>query len=182
MDAKLILAGLGGQGVLFATRVFSETALALGYDVLGSETHGMSQRGGSVISHLKLGAYDSPLVRQGTADVLFAFEEQEAYRTLAFLRHGGLCFVNSARDGFWDQAVARYMAENDITAHVYAADSAALALGSPRSANLALLGYSTSVTETPFSHDQVRATIERITPPGFRESNLGAFDAGYRRQ
>ena len=182
MDAKLILAGLGGQGVLFATRVFSETALALGYDVLGSETHGMSQRGGSVISHLKLGAYDSPLVRQGTADVLFSFDEQEAYRTLAFLRRGGVCFVNGARGDFWDEGVARYMAENNITAHVYGADSVALALGSPRSANLALLGYGTSVTEAPFSHDQVRATIERITPREFREANLGAFDAGYRRQ
>jgi len=182
MDAKLILAGLGGQGVLFATRVFSETALALGYEILGSETHGMSQRGGSVISHLKLGAYDSPLVRQGTADILFAFDEQEAYRTLAFLRRGGLCFVNSARGDFWDEGVARYMAENDITAYSYGADSVGLELGSPRSANLALLGYGTSVTETPFGHDQVRATIERITPPGFREANLVAFDAGYRRQ
>ncbi len=182
MDAKLILAGLGGQGVLFATRVFSETALALGYDVLGSETHGMSQRGGSVISHLKLGAYASPLVRHGTADVLFAFDGQEAYRTLAFLRRGGLCFVNSPRDGSWDEGVARYMTENDIAAYSYGADRVALELGAPRSANLALLGFSTSVSETPFGHDQLRATIERITPPGFREANLAAFDAGYRRQ
>jgi indolepyruvate ferredoxin oxidoreductase beta subunit len=102
MDLKLILSGIGGQGVLFATSVFSETALSLGYDVLGSETHGMSQRGGSVISHLKIGAYESPLVRQGTADVLLAFDEDEAYRTLGFLTRGGLCFVNSARSDFWD--------------------------------------------------------------------------------
>jgi indolepyruvate ferredoxin oxidoreductase beta subunit len=182
MDAKLILAGLGGQGVLFATRVFSETALALGYDVLGSETHGMSQRGGSVISHLKLGSYASPLVRHGTADVLLAFDEQEAYRTLAFLRRGGLCFVNSAHGDFWNEGVARYMAENDITAHSYGADRVALELGFPRSANLALLGFSTSVPEMPFGHDQLRATIERITPAAFREANLAAFDAGYRRQ
>jgi Pyruvate/2-oxoacid:ferredoxin oxidoreductase gamma subunit len=67
-------------------------------------------------------------------------------------------------------------------AHSFGADRVALELSVPRSANLALLGFSTSVSEIPFGHDQLRATIERITPPGFREANLAAFDAGYRRQ
>ena len=180
-DLKLILSGVGGQGVLFATKVFSETALALGYDVLGSETHGMSQRGGSVISHLKIGTRESPLVRQGTADLLLAFDEQEAYRTLAFLKQGGLCFVNSGRGDFWDEGVKAYLAKNGIAAHSYPADGVALALGSPRSANLVLIGYALSAPDMPFDHDQIRATIERITPPRFRDANLDAFEAGYRR-
>jgi indolepyruvate ferredoxin oxidoreductase beta subunit len=180
-DLKLILSGVGGQGVLFATKVFSETALALGYDVIGSETHGMSQRGGSVISHLKIGAYESPLVRQGTADVLLAFDEQEAYRTLAFLKQGGLCFVNSARGDLWDEGVKGYLAQNGITAHSHPADKVALALGTPRSANLLLIGYALSVPGMPFDHDLIRATVERITPPRFRDANLEAFEAGYRR-
>lgn len=182
MDLKLILAGIGGQGVLFATSVFSETALSLGHDVLGSETHGMSQRGGSVISHLKIGRYESPLVRQGTADVLMAFDEDEAYRTLAFLKRGGLCFVNSARGGLCDEGVKGYLTKNGIVAHSYPADEVALSMGSARSTNLVLIGHSLSFLGLPFEAEQIRGTIERISPPRFRELNLGAFEAGLRRQ
>ena len=182
MDLKLILSGIGGQGVLFATSAFSETALALGYDVLGSETHGMSQRGGSVISHLKIGAYESPLVRQGTADVLMAFDEDEAYRTLTFLKRGGLCFVNSAHGDFWDEGVKEYLTKNGIAAHCFPADEVALSMGSARSANLVLIGHALSVPGLPFEPEQISGTIERISPPRFRESNLRAFEAGLRRQ
>jgi indolepyruvate ferredoxin oxidoreductase beta subunit len=182
IDSKLILSGVGGQGVLFATSVFSETALALGCDVLGSETHGMSQRGGSVISHLKIGDYDSPLIRSGTADVLLAFDEQEAYRTLSFVRRDGLCFVNSARGDFWDEGVKGYLTGSGILAESWPADEIALRLGSPRSANLVLIGYALSVPGVPFGYEQVRGTIERITPPRFKDLNLEAFEAGYRRE
>jgi indolepyruvate ferredoxin oxidoreductase beta subunit len=182
IDLSLILSGVGGQGVLFATSVFSETALALGYDVLGSETHGMSQRGGSVISHLKIGSYQSPLVRRGTADVLLAFDEQEAYRTLSFLRRDGHCFVNSGRGDFWDPGVKGYLAKNGIVAHSFPADEVALRLSSPRSANLVLIGFALSMDGVPFHHDRIRETIERITPPRFEELNLEAFEAGYRRE
>lgn len=182
MDLKMILAGVGGQGVLFATRVFSETALALGYDVLGSETHGMSQRGGSVVSHLKIDGYESPLIRQGTADVLLSFDEDEAYRTLAFVRRGGLCFVNSPHGDFWDNGVKAYLTKNNIAVHSLAADEIALELGSPRSANLALIGYAVSVPEVRFGYDEIKATIERISPSRFKEVNLRAFEGGYGRK
>jgi indolepyruvate ferredoxin oxidoreductase beta subunit len=181
-DTRLVLAGVGGQGVLFATKVFSETALALGYEILGSETHGMSQRGGSVVSHLKIGACESPLVRQGTADVLLAFDGQEAYRTLGFVKRGGLCFVNNPSDASWDRGIDGYLEKNEIAAYTYAADEAALEVGSPRSANLALIGYALSVPETPFDYEQIRGTIERISPPRFTTANLKALDAGYRRE
>jgi indolepyruvate ferredoxin oxidoreductase beta subunit len=189
MDLKLILAGVGGQGILFATRVFSETALAQGYDVLGSETHGMSQRGGSVISHLKIGPYESPLIRHGTADVLLAFDSDEVYRTLAFIGRGGLCLVNSSRRDFWDKGVKAYLAENEIAAHTFAADRIAMELGSPRSANLALIGFAVSMPDMPFGdaqggpfgHDEIKATIERITPSRFKKVNLKAFEDGYGR-
>ncbi len=182
IDLKLILAGVGGQGILFATRIFSETALAQGYDVLGSETHGMSQRGGSVISHLKIGPYQSPLIRHGTADVLLSFDQDEAYRTLAFVKRGGLCFVNSPKSDFWDAGVKAYLEKNDIAAHTFAADKIAMGLGSPRSANLALIGYAVSMPQTLFSHDEIKATIERISPSRFKEVNLKAFESGYGRR
>ena len=75
MRTQMILAGVGGQGILFATKIFSELGLKIGLSVTGSETHGMSQRGGSVISHLKLGSFHSPLIRTGSADLLYSFDK-----------------------------------------------------------------------------------------------------------
>ncbi|MCK4556295.1 MAG: 2-oxoacid:acceptor oxidoreductase family protein, partial [Candidatus Aminicenantes bacterium] len=75
MKVQIVLAGIGGQGILFSSKIFSELGMKLGFDIMGSETHGMSQRGGSVIAHLKLGKFQSPVIRTGTADVLYSFEE-----------------------------------------------------------------------------------------------------------
>ena len=180
MNLQLILSGVGGQGILFATRIFSTLALEQGYNVIGSETHGMAQRGGSVISHLKVGDYSSPLVRQGTADLLLSFDRDEAYRTLGFLKRGGLCFVNSPKEDFWDPSIKGYLEKNEIRAYSFPADKVALALGAPRSANLALIGYALSVPGVPFTYEDIRETIVRVSPPRFRDVNLTAFDTGYR--
>ena len=180
MNLKLILSGVGGQGILFSTRIFTELALEKGYNVIGSEIHGMAQRGGSVISHVKIGDYSSPLVRKGTADILFAFDQDEACRTLAFLKRGGLCFVNSSKEDFWAPAIKAYLEKNEIRAYSFPADKVALALGVPRSANLALIGYALSVPDVPFSYQDLRETIVRLSPPQFIEANLSAFDTGYR--
>ena len=180
MDLQLILSGVGGQGILFATRIFSTLALEQGYNVIGSETHGMAQRGGSVISHLKIGDYSSPLVRQGTADILLSFDRDEAYRTLGYLKRGGLCFVNSLKEDFWGPGIKGYLEKNEIRAYSFPADKVALALGAPRSANLALIGYALSVPDVPFTYEDIKETIVRVSPPRFRDVNLQAFDTGYR--
>lgn len=198
MNLQLILSGVGGQGILFATRIFSELALEQGYHVIGSETHGMAQRGGSVISHLKIGDYSSPLVRQGTADILLSFDRDEAYRTLGFLKRGGSCFVNSLKEDFWDPGIKGYLEKNEIRAYSFPADKVALALGAPWSANLALIGYAVrlsglraepqskphdealSAPDVPFTYEDVRETIVRVSPSRFRDVNLQAFDTGYR--
>ena len=180
MNLQMILSGVGGQGILFSTRIFTTLALEQGYNVIGSETHGMAQRGGSVISHLKIGDYSSPLVRQGTADILLSFDRDEAYRTLSFLKRGGLCFVNSPKEDFWDPGIKGYLEKNEIRAYSFPADKVALALGAPRSANLALIGYTLSVPDVPFTYEDIRETIVRVSPPRFRDVNLRAFDTGYR--
>jgi indolepyruvate ferredoxin oxidoreductase beta subunit len=180
MNLRLILSGVGGQGILFSTRIFTTLALGKGYNVIGSETHGMAQRGGSVISHLKIGDYSSPLVRRGTADILLSFDRDEAYRTLGFLKRGGLCFVNSPKEDFWDARVKDYLEKNEIMACSFPADKVALALGAPRSANLALIGYALSVPDVPFPYEDVRETIVQVSPSRFRDVNLQAFDTGYR--
>jgi indolepyruvate ferredoxin oxidoreductase beta subunit len=180
MNLQLILSGVGGQGILFSTGIFTTLALEKGYNVIGSETHGMAQRGGSVISHLKIGDYSSPLVRQGTADILLSFDRDEVYRTLGFLKRGGLCFVNSPKEDFWDAGMKDYLEKNEIRAYSFPADKVALALGAPRSANLALIGYALSVPDVPFTYEDIKETIVRVSPPRFRDANLSAFETGYR--
>ena len=114
MKVQIILAGIGGQGVLFSSKIFSELGLKLDLDVIGSETHGMSQRGGSVIAHLKLGKFQSPMIRIGTGDILYSFEENETYRTLRFLRKGGICFANLEDSSRFDQKVLDYLKKKGI--------------------------------------------------------------------
>jgi len=184
MRIQMIISGVGGQGVLFATRVFSAMALAEGYPLIGSETHGMSQRGGSVITHLKIGEFDSPLVKKGDADVLFSLEKNEAYKTLSFVkqgggdRQGGLCFVNAPDSDSMDKGIKAYLKEKGIEMHLFGADQVARQMGSLRSANIALIGFACAHPRLPFSHDTVRAAIENITPGQFQDVTLGIFDKG----
>ena len=115
MKVQIILAGIGGQGILFSSKIFSELGLKLGLDVIGSETHGMSQRGGSVIAHLKIGHFQSPMIRSGTADFLYSFEENETYRTLKFLRKGGVCFADLVSVDRLDIKVLNHLKDKEIS-------------------------------------------------------------------
>jgi indolepyruvate ferredoxin oxidoreductase beta subunit len=182
MRVQLIISGVGGQGVLFATRIFSTMALHEGLPLIGSETHGMSQRGGSVITHLKIGGFDSPLVRKGCADLLFALEKNEAYKALSFVKEakghdsGGICFVNAQEPDYMNRQVCDYLSEHGIEVHVFAADHVAREMGSPRSANIGLIGFACAHPRLPFGHTQMRAAIEAITPAPFQGISLRIFD------
>lgn len=176
VDLKLVLAGVGGQGVLFATRLLSETAQALGVDFISSEIHGMSQRGGSVVSHLKIGPYESPLVRQGSADALLAFTLDEGYRNLGFLRSGGDWVVNCPAPEALNGGIRAYLAERGVRLHTLDADG--LARESPRVANVALVGFATGRGALPLPAASLKATLEAISPALFRALNLEAFQRG----
>ncbi|MCK5916637.1 MAG: 2-oxoacid:acceptor oxidoreductase family protein, partial [Deltaproteobacteria bacterium] len=95
-DCKLIIAGLGGQGVVFLSRLIGQTALLAGDDFITYESHGMAMRGGSVSSQVKIGKYNSPLIGAGTADILLVLAPGEYERNQHFLKPGGLALVNSA--------------------------------------------------------------------------------------
>ena len=179
MQLKLVIVGIGGQGVLFATRILSETALALGHEIIGAETHGMSQRGGSVISHLKIGAQGGPLVRQGTADVFLALDPDEGYKALSFLRDGGAGFVNTGRPGYPQPDIAAHLAERNIELHVLNADAIAMELGSPALANVALIGFALAHPALPFSYADVQETLTHVSKERFRAPNLKALARGY---
>lgn len=176
---NVVLCGLGGQGILFMTKVLAQAGLEKGLNVMGAETHGMAQRGGSVVSHLRFGGASGSLVMADSAHFLMALEEIEAYRNLPFLARGGRMYVNTGSSGFPRQEVRDYLARKEILARSLPGTAVAQERGAPLSSNLALLGYFSAFGEGPISHDEMRATIERISPERFRETNLGIFDAGY---
>jgi len=132
MRRQMVLSGVGGQGVLFLSRLLAEAAIACGFPVLTSETHGMAQRGGVVVSHLKVGGFDSPLVRAGRADLLLVLKEENVALHREFLADGGAMIVN---------APAPIEAGSRVRVHTVDADALALAAGVPHAANLVLLGF-----------------------------------------
>lgn len=177
---QIVLAGIGGQGILFSSRIFSELGLRLGLDIMGSETHGMSQRGGSVIAHLKLGKFQSPLIRAGAADILYSFDLNETYRTLRFLRRGGLCFANLVSEDLFDKRVLDHLKKKKITFRSYDATGVASKIGSIRSANIVLIGYSVGTGLVPFEYKELRYVLGLVSRKKDLKKNIKAFDAGFR--
>jgi len=178
---NIALCGLGGQGILFMTKVLAQTALDKGFNVMGAETHGMAQRGGSVISHLRLGDVESSLVRTGSAGFLLSLDENEGYRNLPFLTMGAWFFVNTDSHNFPKEEVKSFLDKREIGHRSVPAGAIAQGLGAPLSSNLALLGYFTAFGEAPVTHEEMRNTVEKISPDQFREINLKVFDAGRER-
>ncbi len=174
-----VLTGLGGQGILFMTKVLATTALNKGYNILGAETHGMAQRGGSVVSHLRVGEARSSLIRAGAADFLISMDESEAYRYLPYLRKGGKLFANAPSTAFPDEKVATYLEKNEIEPRAMEASKTAMDLGSPRSTNLAMVAFYAAFDCGPLNADELRATVDSMSPGPFKEKNLKIFDSCY---
>ena len=178
MNLQIILAGIGGQGILFSSKVFSELGLKMGLGIMGSETHGMSQRGGSVIAHLKLGKFQSPLIRKGAADILYSFEENETYNTLKFLKRGGICFVNLESVDQFSKSILKFLREKEITFRAYDATGAASNIGSIRSANIVLIGYSVGTGLVPFKYEDMKYVLELVSREKNLKVNLKALELG----
>ncbi len=178
---NIILCGLGGQGILFLSRVLAQGALDKGFNIMGAETHGMAQRGGSVISHLRIGKTESSLVRAGSAQFLLSLEENESYRNLPFLSRGAGLYVNTNSRHFPREEVREFLNKRKIIYRSVPAGTIAQDLGAPMSSNLALLGYFSAFGEGPVKKDELRATIKNISPDRFKEINLNVFDAGFEK-
>ncbi|HUU40392.1 MAG TPA: indolepyruvate oxidoreductase subunit beta [Desulfatiglandales bacterium] len=178
---NIVLCGLGGQGILFMTKVLSWAAVNKGLNILGAETHGMAQRGGSVTSHLRLGDVESSLVRAGTAHFLISLDDVEAYRNLPFLAKGAEMYVNASSELFPEERVRLFLDSRRITYRTIPAEKMAQELGAPLSSNLALLGYFSAFRKGPLTYKSLRTTIEEISPDPFKEINFTIFDAGYKR-
>jgi indolepyruvate ferredoxin oxidoreductase beta subunit len=175
---NMVLCGLGGQGILFMTKVLAQTALARGMNVMGAETHGMAQRGGSVVSHLRLGDVNSSLVNAGACQQLLALDEHEAYRNLPFLAPGGQLYANASPSSFPDERVRAYLEEQQIQCRTVDAGKIALDLDAPMAVNLALIGFMSTSPASPFTTAEIRATIDAVSPDRFKPTNFKVFDAG----
>jgi indolepyruvate ferredoxin oxidoreductase beta subunit len=178
MRLQIVLVGVGGGGIIFATKMLAQTALRQGIEVIGSETHGMSQRGGSVISHLKLGGFQSPLVRRGAADVLIAFNAGEAFKSVDYLADGGKCVVNATADQFPNETLKTHMAQHGIEYALLAADAARLEIGASGAMNMVMLGFAAGIGALPFGPDQLIETAGFIGSMNQRATNQAALRQG----
>jgi indolepyruvate ferredoxin oxidoreductase beta subunit len=135
---QLIISGVGGQGVLFVTRLLAEAAILRGFAVFTSETHGMAQRGGTVLSHLKVGDYASPLIRPAQADGLLVLKAENLTQHGAFLKDSGWVIANGKND-----------IKNDHKMLLDAVDADTLAqeIGNPKAVNLIVLGFALAMAE-----------------------------------
>lgn len=173
---RIVVAGLGGQGVLFTTRLLAETALSLGWQALSSETHGMAQRGGSVAASLAIGSYRCALVLPGEADLLLALDAGEAARNIQFLGPGGHCLVSASEP--WAPEVLQAAAEGGVGLHTVDAAGIALRMDAPVLANIALLGGLSSLAFSPVPAQALEQALRRRSPARLLERNLAAFAAG----
>jgi indolepyruvate ferredoxin oxidoreductase beta subunit len=177
---NIVLCGLGGQGILFMTRVLAEAAIDKGFKVMGAETHGMAQRGGSVVSHLRFGDVEGSMVRSGTAHFLISLDETEAYRNLPFVSTAGKLFVNTNTKDFPRQEIKTFLEYRHIVSRAVHASLIARHLGAPRSSNLALLGFFSAFEQGPFVYGELKMTVEKISPSKLKQINCTVFDAGYK--
>ena len=182
----LVIVGVGGQGTLLASKILGRLALKAGCGVKVSEVHGMSQRGGSVITHVRVGdRVHSPIVAIGEADYLLSFEQLEAARAAAFLKPDGVAIVNTQR--ILPMPVitgAAAYPENPLAAlpKVEGADALTIAVecGSQKALNLVLLGMLSR--HLPFEPEVWQEAIAACVPAKTLETNLAAFRRGRELQ
>ncbi len=187
---NIIISGVGGQGIITASEILSEVALFNGFDVKKSEVHGMSQRGGSVVSHVRFGEkVYSPLIEKGTCDVILAFEKAEALRWVHYLKPGGgIVIVNDLEiiPNMVSLGLDTYPENIEdtlkrVASKVFVMDGIEIAkeAGDPRTANTALLGALSNYL--PFSEESWIEVIKRRVKPNTIEANLKAFKMGRER-
>jgi indolepyruvate ferredoxin oxidoreductase beta subunit len=185
---SILITGVGGQGIIFASRVLAKIALESGYEVKVSEVHGMAQRGGSVVTHLRFGKHVySPLISQGEADFIIGFEKLEAMRCLLFLKPDGCLIVNDQvinplpvllGKAAYPEDVDSYISGHPDRVRLVQALYMARELGDPRVVNIILLGVLAQYLDFPLNDWQ--QAIEKCVRPQFVELNRLAFQAGLK--
>ena len=183
---SIMILGVGGQGSLLASRLLGNVLLAKGFDVKVSEVHGMSQRGGSVVTYVKYGdEVCSPVIEKGEADVIISFELLESARWLPYLKKGGKLITSTQQldpmpvitgAAQYPQNIAAKIKEMGV--EVTAVDALGLAeqAGNAKASNVVLMGVVSAQTE--FEEQLWQNAIEQCVPPKFLELNKKAFELG----
>lgn len=184
---NVLIAGVGGQGTLLASRVLGRYALEQGSDCKLNEVHGMSQRGGSVVTHVRIGdKVYSPVIEAGGADVLLAFEALEAARYAHYVRKGGVIIASTQKtmpmsvvtgSAKYPEDILDKLAEMGY--NVVKVDAAGIAerAGNIRAANIVMIGCMAKLTGIDCG--QMKKAVEESVPQKSLEVNLKAFDEGY---
>ena len=186
MTKNIMIVGVGGQGTLLTSRIIGKAALSAGLDVKISEVHGMAQRGGSVVTFVRFGdKVCEPVVEEGQADVIIAFERLEALRYAHFLKKEGTLIVNDARidpmtvvigaKEYPENILAKLQENHEL--HAIDGQKLALELGNSKVLNSVVLGFAASFIG--FSKELWLDTVASTVPPKTVEINKKAFELGY---
>ena len=186
---NIMIVGVGGQGTLLASRILGNVVINQGYDVKVSEVHGMSQRGGSVITYVKYGEkVYSPIIDKGEADIILAFERLESIRALPFLKKGGKIILNDRAispmpvitgSQEYPQGITEKLKEK-VEVISLDALSYSLQAGSPKAVNVVLLGVLAKTTN--IDKEIWIKTIKETVNEKFLDLNLKAFELGYNHK
>ena len=185
MTKNIMIVGVGGQGTLLTSRIIGKAALEQGFDVKISEVHGMAQRGGSVVTFVRFGEQVcEPVVEEGQADVIIAFERLEALRYAHFLKKDGILVVNDCRIDPMTVVIGAKQYPSDIldtlkqdhTVYALDAQKIALELGNSKVLNSVVLGYAAEFIG--FDRETWLGVLESTVPPKTVELNRAAFLRG----
>lgn len=183
---NIMIVGVGGQGTLLASRILGSAMLSAGYDVKLSEVHGMSQRGGSVVTYVRYGdRIDSPVICRGEADLLLAFEELEAARWLPYLKKGGTVITSTQRinpmpvtagEAAYPEGLIEKMRALGVRVIALDALKAAREAGSEKAVNVVLIGV--AAVRLGLDCALLEQTIRETVPQKLLDINLRAFALG----
>jgi indolepyruvate ferredoxin oxidoreductase beta subunit len=188
MIKSIIVAGVGGQGTLLASKLIGTAALNKGLDIKASEVHGMAQRGGSVVTYVRYSdkPISSPIVDPGAADIILGFEALEAYRSIHLLKKDGLLIINTQQinpmpvmigaEKYPDNIIGKL---KDMGVRMIALDALELArkAGNAKVVNNVLIGV--MAKDSDFTKDEWSAAVKEVIPANLLDANEKAFELGY---
>jgi indolepyruvate ferredoxin oxidoreductase beta subunit len=190
MKLDIVFAGVGGQGIVVASDIFCEAAMMDGWDVAKAEVHGMGERGGSIVAHVRIGdTVQAPLIEKGKADMILGFEMLETARTLSMLDRNGIVLVNtkyispstsikSSNKSLKSEKLLQILKENTNKVFTIDGEKIAIKLGNLRVVNTVLLGAFSTLLENKIKPESLKTAIALRLKGKHVSVNLKAFQFG----
>ena len=187
MNKNILLCGVGGQGIVLASKLIAQAAMENSLPVMSAETIGMAQKGGSVFSHVRIGSdLSTPMIPKGGADVIIGFEPAEAVRMLPYLKKDGTVIVNScptkpvtamlSASSYTGKEMLAYLKKNVERLTIVDCERAASKIGSLKVVNMILLGAAAATGELPISMADIKTCLAKRLKPQLLEMNYKALE------